>query len=162
MRDWYCKATLIHLLSQNVREKKSLTNLLISPLWPKIPGEICSASYRPKHQEQPQDAFNNAEFFVEDVADPMDGATASIIICCLSQSCFACVHSSDRHLTNDVGGCILDRGSIPKHCQRHNGPEGWVLLNKVYTQILIEFYLQNLDQASTSKSKPKINISTLT
>ena len=35
-----------------------------------------------------------------------------------------------------------------KHCQRHNGPEGWVHLAKVImqvqTQILIEFHLQNL------------------
>ena len=40
-----------------------------------------------------------------------------------------------------------------KHCQRHNGPEGWVHLAKVIlqvqTQILIEFHLQNLDSAST-------------
>ena len=40
-----------------------------------------------------------------------------------------------------------------KHCQRHNGPEGWVHLAKVrlqvQTQILIEFHLQNLDSAST-------------
>ena len=42
---------------------------------------------------------------------------------------------------------------IYKHCQRHNGPEGWVHLAKVIlqgqTQILIEFHLQNLDSAST-------------
>ena len=40
-----------------------------------------------------------------------------------------------------------------KHCQRHNGPEGWVHLAKVrlqvQTQILNEFHLQNLDKAST-------------
>ena len=29
-----------------------------------------------------------------------------------------------------------------KHCQRHNGPEGWVHI----TQILIKFHLQNLEQ----------------
>ena len=32
-----------------------------------------------------------------------------------------------------------------KHCQRHNGPEGWVAL----TQMLIKFHLQSLNQAST-------------
>ena len=36
-----------------------------------------------------------------------------------------------------------------KHCQRHNGPEGWVhlakVISQVQTQILIEFHLQNLD-----------------
>ena len=45
-----------------------------------------------------------------------------------------------------------------KHCQRHNGPEGWVHLSKVtywvisqvQTQILIKLHLQNLDQDSTS------------
>ena len=43
-----------------------------------------------------------------------------------------------------------------KYCQRHNGPEGWVQLTKEtslghitssYTQILIKFHLQNLDQS---------------
>ena len=55
-----------------------------------------------------------------------------------------------------------------KHCQRHNGPEGWVQLTKltwwviqhVQTQILIKFHLQNLDQALTSKSQQNISIST--
>ena len=46
----------------------------------------------------------------------------------------------------------LAKGSS-KHCQRHNGPEGWVHLAKVIlqvsTQILIEFHLHNLDSAST-------------
>ena len=55
-----------------------------------------------------------------------------------------------------------------KKCQRYNGPKGWVLPTKitsfghkqVLTQILIKFHLQNLDQASTSKSQPNISIST--
>ena len=44
-----------------------------------------------------------------------------------------------------------------KHCQRPNGPEGWILLTKVtsfvikvLTQILNKFHHQNIDQASTS------------
>ena len=54
-------------------------------------------------------------------------------------------------------------GFNQKHCQRHNGPEGWVVLTKVtplghitssYTN------LQNLDQPPTSKSQPNISIST--
>ena len=54
-----------------------------------------------------------------------------------------------------------------KHCQRHNGPEGWVLLTKLtafghitssYTNL--DQTLQNLDQAPTSKSQPNISIST--
>ena len=40
--------------------------------------------------------------------------------------------------------------SEEKHCQRHNGPEGWVHITS--SQILIKFHLQNIDQASTSKS----------
>ena len=48
-----------------------------------------------------------------------------------------------------------------KHCQRHNGPEDWVLLlpkllilviSQGQTQNLIKFHLQNIDQAPTSKS----------
>ena len=48
---------------------------------------------------------------------------------------------------------------IKKHCQRHNGPEGWVHITSC-TQILIKFHLQNLEQVSTSKSQPNMNIST--
>ena len=36
---------------------------------------------------------------------------------------------------------------IPKHCQRHNGPEGWVLITSSNT---------NLDQISSSESRPSI------
>ena len=56
---------------------------------------------------------------------------------------------------------------IYKHCQRHNGPEGWVQLTKVTClshitssrKDLDQDYLQNLDQASTSKIRPNISIS---
>ena len=45
-----------------------------------------------------------------------------------------------------------------KHCQRNNGPKGWVLVTKVTSlghftssqKILIIFHLHNLDQAATS------------
>ena len=52
---------------------------------------------------------------------------------------------------------------IIKHCQRHNGPEGWVLLTKVtssYTNLdqIPKFKIstkhQHLDQTLTSKSWP--------
>ena len=43
------------------------------------------------------------------------------------------------------------KGTIQKHCQRHNGPKGWVLITSS-KQILIKFHLQKFDQASTSKS----------
>ena len=50
-----------------------------------------------------------------------------------------------------------------KHWQRHNGPEGWVLLTKVTSlgHITSSYSnLQYLDQAPTSKSQPSISIST--
>ena len=48
---------------------------------------------------------------------------------------------------------------VNKHCQRHNGPEGWVLLAKVTyfsqsTRSNTKFdHFQNNDQAPTSKSR---------
>ena len=52
-----------------------------------------------------------------------------------------------------------------KTCQRHKGREGWVQLTKVTCvghitsskQILIKYYHQNLDKASTSKCQPNIS-----
>ena len=38
-------------------------------------------------------------------------------------------------------------GDNKKHCQRHNGPEGWVLITSSNT---------NLDQISSSESRPSI------
>ena len=43
-----------------------------------------------------------------------------------------------------------------KHCQRHNGPEGWVLLTKVTSLGHITSSNTNLDQTS-SESRPCIN-----
>ena len=40
-----------------------------------------------------------------------------------------------------------------KHCQRHNGPEGWVHITSSNT---------NLDQISSSESRPSINFKILT
>ena len=47
---------------------------------------------------------------------------------------------------------------LSKHCQRHNGPEGWVLFSKGLLGYITSSNtnLQNLDQASTSKSQPNI------
>ena len=48
-----------------------------------------------------------------------------------------------------------------EHCQRHNGPKGWVLLTKVTSLGYITSSYTNLfDQASTSKSQPSISTST--
>ena len=50
-------------------------------------------------------------------------------------------------------------GWYEKHCQRHNGPEGWVLLTKLTSLGHITSSNTNLDQTS-SKSQPNISIST--
>ena len=47
---------------------------------------------------------------------------------------------------------------VNKHCQKHNGPEGWVLISSPKTN-LDQISSQNLDQASTSKSQPNISLS---
>ena len=47
-------------------------------------------------------------------------------------------------------------GVLNKHCQRHNGPEGWVLLTKVTSLGHITSFYTNLDQTS-SESWPCIN-----
>ena len=58
---------------------------------------------------------------------------------------------------------------MEKHCQRHNGPEGWVLLTKVtssYTNLdqIPKFKIstkhQHFDQTLTSKSWPNIHFIT--
>ena len=43
-----------------------------------------------------------------------------------------------------------------KHCQRHNGPEGWVLVTKVTYLGHITNYHTNLEQTS-SESRPSTN-----
>ena len=48
-----------------------------------------------------------------------------------------------------------------KHCQRHNGPEGWVLLTKVTSLGHITSSYTNLDQTS-SESWPRTNFKILT
>ena len=40
-----------------------------------------------------------------------------------------------------------------KHCQRHNGPEGWIHITTSNT---------NLDQISSSESRPRLNLKILT
>ena len=50
----------------------------------------------------------------------------------------------------------LKRNEEMKHCQRHNGPEGWVLLTKVTSLGHITSSYTNLDQTS-SESRPSTN-----
>ena len=50
-----------------------------------------------------------------------------------------------------------DRCEGFKHYQRHNGLEGWVLLNKVTYQGHITSFYTNLNQISSSESRPSIN-----
>ena len=44
-----------------------------------------------------------------------------------------------------------------KHCQRHNGPEGWVHLTKATPLYYISSSKTNLGQISSSESRPSIN-----
>ena len=46
------------------------------------------------------------------------------------------------------------RHTYKKHCQRHNGPEGWVLLTKVTSLGHVTNSYTNLDQTS-SESRPR-------
>ena len=65
--------------------------------------------------------------------------------------------SVSSHCLGSKENCRLLTFKIWKHCQRHNGPEGWVHLSKVtywvisqvQTQILIKLHLQNLYLALT-------------
>ena len=47
---------------------------------------------------------------------------------------------------------------LSKHCQRHNGPEGWVHLTKVTSWGHITNSSTNLDQISSWESRPSINV----
>ena len=51
----------------------------------------------------------------------------------------------------------LNSNLIEKHCQRHNGPEGWVHLAKVTSWGHITSSITNLDQFSSSESRLSIN-----
>ena len=72
---------------------------------------------------------------------------------CFSKSSFGGLqlvfHFGTENWEEPLKNTVYDK----KHCQRHNGPEGWVHLAKVIlqvqSQILIEIHLQNLDSAST-------------
>ena len=45
-----------------------------------------------------------------------------------------------------------------EHCQRHNGPEGWVHLAKITSLGHITSSYSNLDQISSSESRSSINL----
>ena len=47
--------------------------------------------------------------------------------------------------------------TVSKHCQRRNGPEGWVLLTEVTSLGHITISYTNLDQILSSESRPSIN-----
>ena len=48
-------------------------------------------------------------------------------------------------------------GTMTKHCQRHDGPKGWVQLTKVTCLGQITSSSTNLNQLSSSESRPSIN-----
>ena len=58
------------------------------------------------------------------------------------------VHHWELHIW--IRKCYID--------QRHNGPEGWVLLTKVTCLGHITSSFTNLDQISSSESRPSINL----
>ena len=64
----------------------------------------------------------------------------------------------ERLWCRQFGGRVLKL----KHCQRHNGPKGWVLLTKVTPLGQITSSYTNLDQISSFESRPSINFKILT
>ena len=62
-------------------------HLFISPLRPKIESQSSSNGGKSEHEEQPEKTINDVEIAVKDVADAMDGASACVFCCCLSQTC---------------------------------------------------------------------------
>ena len=52
---------------------------------------------------------------------------------------------------------LSDLEQMFKHCQRQNGPEDWVHLTKVTSWVHITNSNTNLDQISSSESRPSIN-----
>ena len=52
---------------------------------------------------------------------------------------------------------VTAKAHFKRHCQRHSGPKGWVLVSKETSceRILIKFHLHNLDQAPNFKNLTK-------
>ena len=67
-----------------------------------------------------------------------------------------CRKFSSRLDVRDWIGEVLTLVSRHKHCQRHNGPEGWVLLTKITSLGHITNSYTNHDQTS-SESRPSTN-----
>ena len=63
---------------------------------------------------------------------------------------------ADGGLKSESTGPLFISDNSKKHCQRHNGPEGWVLLTKLTSLGHITSSNTNLDQTS-SESRPCIN-----
>ena len=64
-----------------------IKNLFISPLGPQVPCQRPSNSKEHKHHQQPEDSVKDPKVSVKGVADPMDGASACVLFCCLGEDC---------------------------------------------------------------------------
>ena len=70
-----------------------------------------------------------------------------------SLCCEVVVHPNNPSMNRPRSCSFGFRAWFPKHCQRHNRPEGWVLITSSIT---------NLDQISSSESRPSIIFKTST
>ena len=64
-----------------------INNLFVSPLGPQVPCQGPSNSKEHKHHKQPKDSVKDPKASVEGIADPVDGASACILFCCLGENC---------------------------------------------------------------------------
>ena len=99
-------------------------------------------------EESSTSLFANPHTFVPSASD--DCMSTSILVIKWYAG-FLCETNTCNHwwCAANLRTAIFNWGMVFKHCQRHNGPEGWVhlakVISQVQTQILIEFHLQNLD-----------------
>ena len=84
------------------------------------------------------------------ISRPCKGSLLENILFACSEAWKNWIHQSDQ------GRCWS------KHCQRHNGPEGWVLVTKVNSLGRITSSQTNLDQISSSYSRRSSNFKTST
>ena len=59
-------------------------HLFVSPLGPEVQCQRPSNSKEHKPHQQPEDSVKDPKVSVKGIADPMDGASAGVLFCCLS------------------------------------------------------------------------------
>ena len=67
--------------------------------------------------------------------------------------------SNSKHNTKIANQCYFGEGEIIKNIAKGTTDPRVEFISQVQKQIFIKFHLQNLDQASTSKSQPNISLS---